>query len=70
VFLANQVADFVASIREDRQYVADGWAGLRHMEIDASITESMRTGKPVTVPRHGPPHAAPSLAKRGDADHV
>ena len=63
VFVDAQIADFVASIREARQYVADGWAGLRHIEIDAAITESMRTGKPVLVPRHGPPHAAPSLIR-------
>lgn len=59
--LKAQIADFVASIREGRQYVADGWAGLRHMEIDAAITESMRTGQPVAVVRHGPADAAPLL---------
>ena len=64
LILKAQIADFVASIREGRQYVADGWAGLRHMEIDAAITESMRTGRPVAVVRHGPADAAPSL---GDA---
>jgi predicted dehydrogenase len=58
--LADQIADFVASIREGRQYVADGWAGLRHMEIDAAITESIRTGKVVEVERHGPVDAPPS----------
>lgn len=63
VFLAAQVADFVASIREGRQYVADGWAGLRHMEIDAAITESMRTGKIVKVQRHGPADAAPFIGR-------
>lgn len=63
VTLAAQIADFVASIREGRQYVADGWAGLRHMEIDAAITESMRTGDIVPVQRHGPADAAPSIRR-------
>jgi predicted dehydrogenase len=63
VTLAAQIADFIASIREGRQYVADGWAGLRHMEIDAAITESMRTGDIVPVQRHGPADAAPSIRR-------
>lgn len=48
------ISDFVASIREGRPFVADGWAGLRHMEIDAAITGSVRTGRPVSVVRHRP----------------
>ncbi len=63
VSLAAQTADFIASIREGRQYVADGWAGLRHMEIDAAITESMRTGQIVRVQRHGPANAGPSVRR-------
>ena len=65
VFLAAQIADFIASIRENRRYVADGWAGLRHMEIDASITESIRTGKPVAVMKNGPADAAALLDEAG-----
>jgi predicted dehydrogenase len=48
------IAEFVASIKEQRPFVADGWAGLRHMEIDAAITESIRTGKPIPVRRYMP----------------
>ena len=48
------IAEFVASIRESRPFVADGWAGLRHMEIDAAITESIRTGKAIPVRRYMP----------------
>ena len=46
------IADFVASIREQRPFVADGWAGLRHIEIDAAITNSIRTRRPVKVERY------------------
>ena len=48
------IAEFVACIRERRPFAADGWAGLRHMEIDAAITESIRTGRPVRVERYRP----------------
>lgn len=48
------IADYVASIDDGRPFVADGWAGLRHVEIDAAITESMRSGKPVRVARYLP----------------
>ncbi len=50
----DHIAEFVASIRERRPFVADGWAGLRHMEIDAAITESIRTGKAISVHRYMP----------------
>jgi len=62
-FLADQVNDYIASIREGRPYVADGWAGLRHMEIDAAITESLRTGRIIKVIRLGPEDVAPCAAK-------
>jgi predicted dehydrogenase len=48
------IAEFVASIKEQKPFVADGWAGLRHMEIDAAITESIRTGKSVPIRRYMP----------------
>ena len=48
------IAEFVASIKEGRPFVADAWAGLRHMEIDAAITESIRTGKSVPIRRYMP----------------
>ncbi|NOZ21665.1 MAG: Gfo/Idh/MocA family oxidoreductase [Planctomycetes bacterium] len=48
------IAEFVSSIREGSDFVADGWAGLRHMEIDAAITESIRTGQFATVNRYRP----------------
>ena len=47
-------ADFVESIKEHRPFVADGWAGLRHMEIDAAISESLVTHHPVKVERYKP----------------
>lgn len=48
------IAEFVGCLKEGRRFVADGWAGLRHMEIDASITESILSGKPIPVPHHRP----------------
>ncbi len=48
------IADYVTSIKERRPFVADGWAGLRHMEIDAAITESIRTKKSILVHRYMP----------------
>lgn len=48
------IAAFVSCIKERRPFVADGWAGLRHMEIDGAITESIRTGKPVRIERYMP----------------
>ena len=50
----DHIADFVASIKERRPFVADGWAGLRHMEIDAAITESIKTGKSIPIRRYMP----------------
>ncbi|MCZ6676754.1 MAG: Gfo/Idh/MocA family oxidoreductase [Candidatus Poribacteria bacterium] len=48
------IAEFVACIKEQRPFVADGWAGMRHIEIDAAITESITTGQPVRVRRYMP----------------
>ena len=48
------IADYVAALRDGTPFAADGWAGLRHIEIDASITESIRTGEPAPVERHHP----------------
>jgi predicted dehydrogenase len=48
------IADFVASIKERKPFVADGWAGLRHMEIDGAITESILTGRPIPIQRYMP----------------
>ncbi|MBI3946444.1 MAG: Gfo/Idh/MocA family oxidoreductase [Armatimonadetes bacterium] len=48
------MTDFVASIKERRRFVADGWAGMRHMEIDAAITESILSGQPVKIERYQP----------------
>ncbi len=48
------IEEFVACIKEKRPFVADGWAGLRHMEVDGAITESIRTGIPVRVARYLP----------------
>lgn len=48
------IADYVASIREHRAFVADGWAGLRHIELDAAITESIRAGKSVALEPYAP----------------
>ena len=45
---------YVDSIEEGKAFVADGWAGLRHMEIDAAITESILSGKPTPVQRYMP----------------
>ena len=48
------IAEFVGSIKEGKPFDADGWAGLRHMEIDAAISESIVTGQPVKVERYLP----------------
>ena len=48
------IEDFVGSIEEQRAFEADGWAGLRHMEIEAAITEAIHTGKAVKVERYRP----------------
>jgi predicted dehydrogenase len=48
------IADFVDSIKTQRPFVADGWAGLRHIEIDAAITDSIRSGKPIPIQRYMP----------------
>lgn len=48
------IDDFINSIKKGRSFDADGWAGLRHMEIDGAIGESIITGKPVKVERYMP----------------
>jgi len=50
----NLFADYLASIRDGAPFDADGWAALRHMEIDGAITESIQTGKPVPIERYLP----------------
>jgi predicted dehydrogenase len=50
----DHISDFVDSILEGRPFDADGWAGLRHVEIDGAIGESIRTGRPVKVERYRP----------------
>ncbi|MBI3946441.1 MAG: Gfo/Idh/MocA family oxidoreductase [Armatimonadetes bacterium] len=52
--LTQHMTDFVESIKEHRPFVADGWAGLRQMEIDAAINESIMTGEPIKVERYKP----------------
>ena len=48
------IAEFVESIKEGKSFDADGWAGLRHMEIDGAISESIVAGQPVKVERYLP----------------
>ena len=48
------IADFVDCITTGRPFDADGWAGLRHMEIDAAISESLLAGARVRVERYLP----------------
>lgn len=48
------IFDFVQSIKEGRPFDADGWAGLRHMEIDAAISQSLLEHQPVKVERYQP----------------
>ncbi|MBI3945934.1 MAG: Gfo/Idh/MocA family oxidoreductase [Armatimonadetes bacterium] len=50
----DHIAEFVDCIKEGRPFDADGWAGLRHMEIDAAIGGSIMTGQPVKVERYLP----------------
>ena len=48
------ITEFVDALKEGRPFDADGWAGLRHVEIDGAIGESILTGKPVKVERYMP----------------
>jgi len=48
------VSDFVASIKDRTPFDADGWAGLRHIEIDGAISESIATAKPIPIERYLP----------------
>ncbi|MCC6945956.1 MAG: Gfo/Idh/MocA family oxidoreductase [Thermomicrobiales bacterium] len=49
------IANFAAVVRGESNDYATGLDGLRHMEIDAAITESMNQGgKPVTIERYQP----------------
>jgi predicted dehydrogenase len=48
------IAAFVDAIRTGEPFAADAWAGLRHLEIDAAISESIATGRPARVERYLP----------------
>jgi len=48
------IADFVESINKGCPFDADGWAGLRHIEIDAAVTQSIESHQPVHVERYMP----------------
>ena len=48
------IAAFVDAIHTGKPFAADAWAGLRHVEIDAAISESITTGQPVRVERYMP----------------
>lgn len=48
------VSDFMDSIRNEVPFDADGWAGLRHIEIDGAIGESISTARPIPIERYLP----------------
>jgi len=52
------IADFVDAVRGKRSFVADAWAGLRHIELDAAITDSIRSGRGVDVQCFSPGNGA------------
>jgi len=49
VTLREELADFVRRLRGESVPLADGWAGLRAVEIAAAVRESTRTGAPVVL---------------------
>jgi predicted dehydrogenase len=49
---AQSIAQFVRAVRGETNQYASGLDGLRHMEIDAAMTESAKTGVPVRVQRY------------------
>jgi predicted dehydrogenase len=51
---AQSIAQFIEAVKGTTDSYADGMDGLRHMEIDAAITESMNTGQPVKVEHYQP----------------
>jgi len=48
------VSDFMNSIKNGLPFDADGWAGLRHVEIDGAISESIDTARPIPIERYLP----------------
>jgi len=46
----DELADFLKMIDGQRVPLADGWSGLRSVEIAQAVYESNRTGAPVTLP--------------------
>jgi predicted dehydrogenase len=48
------VSDFMDSIKNGVPFDADGWAGLRHIEIDGAISESIATARPIPIERYLP----------------
>jgi predicted dehydrogenase len=48
------VSDFMDSIKSGVPFDADGWAGLRHIEIDSAISESIATNRPIPIERYLP----------------
>ncbi len=49
---AESIANFIGAVKGEVATYATGLDGLRHMEIDGAMTESMNTGKPVKVDRY------------------
>ena len=48
--LANQITHFAAVIRGEAEPICSGRDGLRTLQVVEAVTESARTGAPVTVP--------------------
>jgi len=48
------VSDFMDAIKNGAPFAADGWAGLRHIEIDAAISESIAIAEPIHIERYLP----------------
>jgi predicted dehydrogenase len=51
---AQSIAQFIESVKGNGEPAATGLDGLRHMEIDAAITESFETGRRVTIEPYQP----------------
>jgi predicted dehydrogenase len=51
VSFQEELADFLLMVRGDRVPLADGWSGLRAVEIAHAVYQSSATGSPVTLSR-------------------
>jgi len=51
VSFQEELADFLRMVRGEQVPLADGWSGLRAVEIAHAVYQSSATGSPVTLSR-------------------